>query len=68
MDSTRQQKIAKLIQKELADMIKQNILNRLTNDTDQQKLLLGRLKPGILLPKWMGRIICLFIFTYYSAY
>lgn len=49
-------------QKELSNKVKQNILNKLTNDKDQQKLLLGGLKPGILLPKWMGRIICLFIF------
>ena len=50
-------------QEELANKIKSNILNRLTDDVQQQKLLLGKLKPGFLLPKWLGRIICLFIFN-----
>lgn len=51
-------------QKELADQVKQNILNRLTDDIQQQRLLLGKLKPGFLLPKFIGRIICLFIFNH----
>lgn len=49
-------------QKELSDKTKQNMLNKLTNDKAQQKLLICGLKPGFLLPKWLGRIICLFIF------
>ncbi len=48
-------------QDELANIVKQNIVNRLTDDKDQQRLLLSSLKPGFLLPKWSGRIICLFI-------
>lgn len=41
--------------------IKQNILDKLTNDPTKQRLLTHELKPGILLPKFIGRIICLFI-------
>ena len=45
-------------QQELTQIVKRNILNKITKDpTEQQKLL----KPGILLPKWLGRICCLFI-------
>lgn len=49
----------------LANQVKQNILNKLTVDTTKQKYILGcatkDIKCGILLPKWVGRICCLFI-------
>ena len=45
-------------QSELTKRIKTNILNKITKaPIEQQKLL----KPGMLLPKWLGRICCLFI-------
>ena len=55
-------------QKNVTQRIKQNILNKLTNDSaiqQQVNELLTKpkckVKTGILLPRWMGRIICLFI-------
>ena len=49
----------------LANQAKQNILNRLTLDETKQKYILDcarqEIKCGILLPKWLGRICCLFI-------
>lgn len=52
-------------QKSVSNRVRQNILNKLTTDTDKQKYiqncLCGTIKTGILLPKWLGRIICLFI-------
>ncbi|MBR5904527.1 MAG: glycosyltransferase [Alphaproteobacteria bacterium] len=47
---------------EVSDRIKQNILNKLTDDPVKQQSILHKVKPGFLLPKFVGRIICLFIF------
>ena len=49
-------------QRDLTDKVKQNIATRLTDDETQQKLILGKAKPGILLPKWISVLCCLFIF------
>lgn len=49
-------------QYELSNRVKQNILNKLTSDDIKQKMILGQIKQGILLPKWLGRICCLFVF------
>lgn len=47
--------------------VKQNILNKLSDDTTKQDIIVkcarGTLKRGILLPRWLGRIICIFIFS-----
>lgn len=48
-------------QDELAKKIKQNLINKITDDSITQQILLNKIKPGFLLPKWSGRIICLFI-------
>lgn len=55
-------------QQETAMRIKQNVLNKLTDNAVLQKQIIGLLtnttpqtKTGILLPRWLGRIICLFI-------
>ncbi len=54
-------------QSELTQKVKQNILDRLTNNTQQQKSIMdcvnNKIKSGFLLPKWLGRICCLFIFN-----
>lgn len=54
-------------QRNLTDKIRQNILNKLTDDPKKQRFILayahGKTKRGILLPKWFGRIFCLFIFN-----
>ena len=48
-----------------AQRVKHNILERLTDDVEKQQHILGcawgQYKQGLLLPKWLGRIICLFI-------
>ena len=46
---------------QLTNIIKQNILNKLTENTALQQRILYRYKIGFLLPKWFGRICCLFI-------
>ena len=52
-------------QQNVTQRVKQNILNKLTDDTTTQQYILdyinGRIKRGILLPKWLGRICCFFI-------
>ena len=53
-------------QSNVSDRIKQNIINKLTNDELSKRLILDivryKNKRRILLPKWTGKIICLFIF------
>lgn len=49
-------------QGELTKNVKKNILNKLTDNPIKQQILLNKIKQGILLPKWIGKIICLFIF------
>ena len=48
-----------------AQRVKHNILKMLTDDVEKQQHILGcargQYKQGLLLPKWLGRIICLFI-------
>lgn len=50
-------------QQKLAEQVKQNILNKITDDEVKQQIILmvSYGKYGFLLPKWLGRIICLFI-------
>lgn len=49
----------------MTQKIKQNILDKMTDDKISQNLIMDiaryKNKRGILLPKWLGRIICLFI-------
>ena len=45
----------------LANQAKQNILDKITDDPIKQQMILNETQPGILLPKWLGRICCLFI-------
>ncbi|MBR3148450.1 MAG: glycosyltransferase family 2 protein [Alphaproteobacteria bacterium] len=49
-------------QLDAANHVKQNILDKLTDDSVKQQMILNENKPGFLLPKWLGRICCLFIF------
>lgn len=51
-------------QLDLANCVKQNILNKLTTDKTEQQAILHKPKQGILLPKWLGKICCLFIFKH----
>ena len=49
-------------QSDLTNTVKQNILNKLTTDKNEQQMVLrGHANVGILLPKWLGRICCMFI-------
>lgn len=52
-------------QKQITQRIKHNILNKLTNNKNIQEAFLNiannKAKEGFLLPKWMGRVVCLFI-------
>lgn len=58
-------------QQDVTQRIKQNILDKLIDNHDVQQRVLEMLtntstpsapvKPGILLPKWLGRVCCLFI-------
>jgi glycosyltransferase involved in cell wall biosynthesis len=52
-------------QQELTEKVRQNILNKITQDKNIQDILKdlskGFIKQGILLPKWLGKICCLFI-------
>lgn len=53
------------IQQDNSDIVRQNILNMMSGDKEMQNNLLdlSKNKKGFLLPKFMGRIICLFIFN-----
>ncbi len=55
-------------QQNVAKQVKQNILDKLTNNTEKQQYIVdwinGRIKKGFLLPKWLGKIVCLFIFKH----
>jgi len=48
-------------QQELTRQVQQNVLNKLTDDKAVQQMLLHQQGGGIFLPKWLGRICCLFI-------
>ena len=48
-------------QRAFAEAAKQNILNKLTDDPIKQDIIKNQLKHGLLLPKGLGRICCLFI-------
>ena len=48
-------------QQGFAKRVKQNILDKITDDPVKQQMILNEMQPGILLPKWLGRICCLFI-------
>lgn len=50
-------------QQELTRQVQQNVLNKLTDDKAVQQMLLHQQGGGIFLPKWLGRICCLFIFN-----
>jgi hypothetical protein len=54
-------------QRNITRDIKQNILNKLTDDTEKQVFVQdcaqNKIKCGILIPKWLGKICCLFIFN-----
>lgn len=48
-------------QRNVARRVKQNVVDKLTDDTVKQRILLHEMKQGFLLPKWLGRICCLVI-------
>ena len=54
-------------QQKLANRVKQNILDKITNVPQIQNIIMdcvqnNAIKTGFLLPKWAGKIICSFIF------
>lgn len=56
------------IQQKNSNIVRQNLLNLLSEDKKIQHIIKdlskGIIKQGILLPKWLGKICCLFIFKH----
>lgn len=55
-------------QQELTRQVQQNVLNKLTDDNAIQQMILHKPGSGIFLPKWFGRLCCLFIFSRHARH